>query len=277
MTLLDDADRRRAPAITLSPEGERYGFWQPHATPIQASLLRLTGWLDEDPEREVLVVDNAEGRSFRATAAGTVSPSQRVLFRIEKPGTRERADFETYFVIVRKLQSAERLKHQMYAKAQAKLAEVDARIVALRKEKDRIADAETASRAELMAKARRLARAAKAGIARGSKPSPNGPYTKLLKLREEAIKDRERRLAVARGIAGRFEALRYERSPFEQELRLYDPKKPPQIYVGLFAQINAFLDVQALSAASIAIEEFRKTPRHESAVVEEMERRLATD
>lgn len=271
--------------FALHPDESRFAFWRPHAAPIQAALLRLTGWIEEDVERELLVASadgplvahSAEGRPIRATVSRRPAPSDGVLFRLEKPGTRERADWETYFVWVRLLQGHDRLVNQGRIEAYKSLADVDARILSLSEEKDRVAEAETTSRADLMSRAKILRRLAKAGISRGSKPSPTGPYARLRKLTEEAAADRAARVAVARDIAARFENLGFERASIEQQLRSLELRASRRVYAGLFGQINAFLDVQALSAASIAIEEFRKTPRRETAVVEEMEARLATD
>ena len=83
--------------------------------------------------------------------------------------------------------------------------------------------------------------------------------------------------AKARDFDRRWERLRAERKPYELEIARLEQEAARRVYAGLFARINAFLHVQALSAATIAIEEYRTNPRRESALAEEMERRLAVE
>lgn len=267
------------------PDRQRYAFWRPHATPIQASLLRLTGWLEEEADREVLVergdgtlvTHSSEGKPLRALVTRSVAPADKVLFRLERPGTRERADWESYFIAVRKIQGHNRLVQQKIAEADRDLARNDARILELTQERDAKARAAEAEAAEFQERMRGLEKRARAALARGSKPSPTGPYRQLEAMRAEGSALSEKWAEARRGIAARFDALQKERVPIQQRREWYDLRVGRRVYPGLYGIVNAFLDVQALSAASIAVEEFRKTPRHDSAVIEEMEARLATD
>ncbi len=294
-----------------TPERQRFSFWWPHATPIQASLLQVTGWLSEDPDRTVPV----EGKT-EPVPVSDVRPSESVLFRLEKPGTRERADWEWYFLTVRRVQAHGRLVRQKVAETKARQAQLDQRIATLRTENDRRAEEAEKEHAEFVQKVKRLevaAREAAAGRsetprrmvrtvvvpsgALGSpdtppavfeyedesepvpdpKPRPNEPYRQLLVARDEGRAIADKWAQVQQDLARRLENLTQERAPIEQRLRWLEERSHHRVFPGLFATVNAFLDIQALSAASVAIEEFRKTPRRESALADELEARLAVD
>ncbi|HEV2166433.1 MAG TPA: hypothetical protein VGS23_05595, partial [Thermoplasmata archaeon] len=51
----------------------------------------------------------------------------------------------------------------------------------------------------------------------------------------------------------------------------------PQVYPGLWARVNAFLDLQALSVANVASEEFRKVPRSLARMATRFEQDLEED
>lgn len=306
-----DAPPRPVSALE-HPDSRRYAFWRTRAMPIRASLLRITGWLEEEPDREVPVVehDHGDGRT-RARWTREPSPTDSVLFRLDRPGTRERADWEAYFVWVRTLQDHGRLVQQKSAAAQAKIDEIDGRLAALRSEWDAAAEQAEKDHAEFQRTVSELKEALKpptAGLSAthavavpagalglpGDSPvlvdvegplqaaaPPRTPTEEQLR-RIEATRKGGLALVSAweskrKALERRFERLHAERKPFELELKRLELESTRRVYAGLFSRINAFLDVQALSTASVAIEEFRKTPRRESAVIEEMEARLATD
>ncbi len=268
-----------------SPDRQRFAFWRPHATPIQASLLRLSGWLEDEVPREVLVArgdgtlvaHDAGGSAIRATLTTQTSPADHVLFRLEKPGTRERADWEGYFLAVRKLQAHGRLVHQKISETERELTRIDMEILALHESKAVSALVAEQEQAEFGRKVSDLEQRARKSLAKGSKPAPNGPYRKLEAMQEEGRALSAKWAEERRAIASRFEALKQERVPVQQRKDWLSLRSDRHVFAGLFTVVNAFLDVQALSAASMAIEEFRKNPRNQSAIAEEMEARLATD
>ncbi|HEV2317531.1 MAG TPA: hypothetical protein VGV89_08175 [Thermoplasmata archaeon] len=294
-----------------TPERQRFSFWWPHATPIQASLLQLTDWLGENPDRPVPVVGQAE-----PVRALNVRPNESVLFRLEKPGTRERADWEWYFLTVRRVQAHGRLVRQKLGEARARRTQVDSRVAELQRETDtRTREAEK-ERDEFVRRVGQLEAAARAERAESQKkgklpvrtvevpagvlgtpgaaplvfeceddteavpgpPTSHGPaYRELLAARDEGRALGGRWAGIWQNLARRRENLERERAPVEQRLRWLEERATRRVFPGLFATINAFLDVQALSAASVAIEEFRKSPRRESALADELEARLAAD
>ena len=281
----DSEPLRRAAPGAEPPDESRFAFWKPHATPIQVELLRLTGWLSDEMDREVVVPDaegqevvhDSFGKPVRATLTRKPSSSQNVLFRLEKPGTKERADWEWYFLLVRRVQAHGRLVQQKVAETSAELAKIGQRIVELQAEKERLAVLAETEVAAYRKRVKKLERAARAGLAKHRKPAPNGPYARLAAMVPEGRALAEKWADVSRELAGRTERALQERVPVARRLEWLARRSDHHIFAGLFSVINAFLDVQALSAASVAIEEFRKTPQHDSAVIEEMEARLATD
>ncbi len=298
-------------AVGDTPERQRFSFWWPHATPIQASLLQVTDWLSENPDRSVPVVGRAD-----PVRASNVRPNESVLFRLEKAGTRERADWEWYFLTVRRVQAHGRLVHQKLGETSARRAQLDDRVGELQRETEtRTREAEK-ERDEFVRRVRQLEAAARAERAESQKrgrlpvrtvevpagvlgtpgapplvfeyedetepvsgpPASLGPaYRELLAAREEGRALGARWTGVWQDLARRRENLERERAPVEQRLRWLEERATRRVFPGLFATINAFLDVQALSAASVAIEEFRKSPRRESALADGLEARLASD
>jgi hypothetical protein len=292
-------------------ERQRFSFWRPHATPIQASLLEVTGWLGADPDRSLAV----SGRPDPVPAA-KVGSSESVLFRLERPGTRERADWEWYFLTVRRIQAHGRLVCQKIAETKERRERVDQRLVELRAEIDQNAEAAAKEHAEFVQKVHRLEAAARgaetsaahperrsvrsasipSGVlglrgggvtvvefeddsdnVRGAETRSNAPYRQLVAARDEGRALAAKWAQVREDLDRRKENLERERAPIEQRLRWLEERASRRVFPGLFATINAFLDIQALSAASVAIEEFRRTPRRESALADELEARLAAD
>ena len=90
-------------------------------------------------------------------------------------------------------------------------------------------------------------------------------------------------LELVRGLADarvNLEACRVaERRRDRLELRLkgFRDHLVPRVYPGLWARINAFLDLQALSVANVAGEEFRKAPRPLTGLVARRESELEAD
>lgn len=276
----------------LHPDVTRFNFWRPHATPVPASLLRVTGWLDDESDQEVPVVTadgpfvfhEAEGRTVRATLARRPDPSAHVLFRLEKPGTRERADWEWYFVLVYRIRDYNRKVRGMIAEVDANIAQLDTQIQA---EWRSLADRMAAERADLVHEiegTRGVSVPAGALGQPGDQPvvlRPAAPSPDVQqRLAEAAAKGRAMGRAwseAAADIERRIALLEDQRRPVELKRKWLQPKLGRWVLAGVFPVINAFLSVQALTAATVAMEEFRKEPRHVTALEEEALARLATD
>lgn len=308
MTDYRDLERGRGEPTVYGPEMHRFEFWKPHATPIPASLLNLTGWLGQNPSR-LLPVERPGGPV--PVRAGDIRPGESVLFRLDKPGTRERADWEAYFGWVTALQAHEWTVEQLKAEARAKIVAIDSKIQALAKEQEAAALEAAEDKRQYDEELGLLKGSLRARAAGGSPgqsvPVPAGalgdrgggfvsvegaplvPGTTLGQrvdseglqwvenARREGLSLVSKWEAKARDFDRRWERLRAERKPYELEIARLEQEAARRVYAGLFARINAFLHVQALSAATIAIEEYRTNPRHESALAEEMERRLAVE
>ena len=276
----------------LHPDVTRFNFWRPHATPVPASLLRLTGWLDDESDQEVPVVTSdgpfvfreAEGRTVRAVLARRPDNSANVLFRLEKPGTRERADWEWYFVLVYRIRDYHRKVRGIIAEVDTNITRIDAQIQA---EWTSLADKMAAERADLVGEIEGIRGVS---VPAGAFGQPGGDPVVLRpaaaatdvqkRLAEVAIQGR----ALGRGwseaaaaLERRVAQLEDERRPFELKRKWLQPKLGRWVLAGAFPVINAFLSVQALTAATVAMEEFRKEPRHGTALEEEALERLATD
>lgn len=276
---------------TLHPDVTRFNFWRPHATPVQASLLRLTGWLDDDADQEVPVVSSdgayvfheSDGRTVRATLTSRPKSGAQVLFRLETPGTRDKANWEAYFVSVYRLRDLGLKVRQRIAQTDAKLIALDAEAAKLDQRWAELRDRMERERASLLSaltpKGPALVPPGALGL-RGSEP---------VAIHQTSTRWSDRAVAgVIQRMTASLEAerdeleredneLKQRRVPFELMRKNLEPKIGRMILPGIFPVINAFLSVQALTAATVAMEEFRKTPRHDSAVIEEMEARLATD
>ena len=301
----------------LHPDVTRFNFWRPHTTPIPAFLLRVTGWLQEGMEVMTestdgqYVVHQESGRQVRATFTSNPSDSDRVLFQVERPGTRERQDWEIVMVRLWKLYNAQRAAQQEAEVIRARLEPINQRIAAFDAEEkatmapwaerahklcDTIANLKAAAAAASGAPPGKLRVEVPAGVLGlpvceavpveidGPGPSPLGARrateaeiraVELVRKTWAALDAEWQRLHAP--FARRREDLELEKAPVVARLRFAETASTNRVQVGLYSQINAFLTMQALSAASVAIEEFRKTPRHASAVIEEMEARLATD
>lgn len=308
MTDYRDLERGRGEATVYGPEMHRFEFWKPHATPIPVSLLNLTGWLGQNPSR-LLAVERPGGPV--PVRASDIRPGESVLFRLDKPGTRERADWEAYFGWVTALQAHEWTVEQLKAEALAKIVAIDSKIEALAKEREAAA-LEAAEDKRQYDEELGLLKGSLRDRAAGANPgqpvpvpagafgdrgggfvfvegAPRAPGTTLgQRVDGEGLQwvENARRAGLSlvskweakeREFDRRYQRLRAERKPYELEIARLEQEAARRVYAGLFARINAFLHVQALSAATIAIEEYRTNPRHESALADEMERRLAVE
>jgi hypothetical protein len=303
-----DLERGRPEPAAYGPEMHRYEFWKPHATPIPASLLNLTGWLGQNPSR-LLPVERPEGPV--PVPAKDIRPGESVLFRLDKPGTRERADWEAYFGWVTLLQAHEWTVEQLKAEARAKMAAIDEKIGTLATEREAAAreaaedqhqyDEELgllkgSLRVRAAERSQELPSSVLAGAFRdgegGFMPIESTPRVPGTTGKQRVDRDslqwveNARRAGLSliaqwegreRDFDRRSQRLRAERKPYELEIARLELEATRRVYAGLFARINAFLHVQALSAATIAIEEYRTNARPDSVLAGELEQRLAVE
>ncbi|MHB8430192.1 MAG: hypothetical protein ACYDDZ_06630 [Acidimicrobiales bacterium] len=231
-------------------ERERLSFWRRHAVAIQSDLLEITGWLNHATERDLLT----------RTEAGDVSvpPGSRpsnVLFLVPREGTRAYQNWEWCLGYLRTEQNRRRLVQQHVNEAQKRLEAADVKTDNLRLEflavRTRLED---------------LADRSRKGVARGSHPSPNGPLTHL-----------RSGMGEARATLSAFRAAERHRETIRLQLDGLNDHLVPRVYPGLWARVNAFLDLQALSVASVASGEFRKVPRPLAGLAARLERELEAD
>ncbi len=237
-------------SLVDSGERKRLSFWRQHAMVLPAELLEITGWLGFDPEREVLT---GTAKGIRGVPAG--SKPANVLFLVPPEGTRAYRNWEWCLGYLRLEQSRRRLVRQRVLEAESELEGVE---VELREIRDRHEGLD----AQLRAIAERYSREPKAGA-----PSTRAiPPAELV----EGVVEARANLAAYR-VARRRRANAQLRA---QGLRDH---LAPRVYPGLWARINAFLDLQALSVASVAGEEFRKVPRPLAGLGSRLERELEAD
>ena len=238
-------------AVLESPEKHRFAFWKDHATPLPRELLELTRWLSSDPGR--VVPEQGTDGAVRLTAASAAS---NVLFLKPERGPAA-ALWERVLVLLRTIKANQERIDYMAAEARQRLSEVDDRLreVAARVEESR-------------PQWKEMYRRARAGRKAGHKPSRTGPAAQL-RAELEKLRETQRR----------FETLEQERVVAARRVKFLEGEKASSLRPrpGLWGQINAFLDLQVLSAASVASEEFRKTPQLRALRLSELERQLAEE
>jgi hypothetical protein len=230
-----DDYRAGGPGVFLTDNSEklRLGYWQKFSTPIPADLLRITGWLSQSPDR--VVVSQVGGKPVAMRAADA---PPNVLFRLPDD-PKSRAQWDSYLHFLRLHQSRVKLVEASVARAKTRL---DAAATRQQQAWDAVFEADQLARFALdRARAPRKAK---------------------------DQKDRDGWIAQARI---HIDDVRTAASTYRMELgRLhnaerahayYVEKLQPQILPGIWAEINAFLDMQCLTTASLASDEFRKRPR----------------
>ena len=231
-------------------EKERLSFWRHHAVAIQSDLLEITGWLGFDPERAVLT---RTGGDVQAVTTG--SKPSNVLFLVPPEGTRAYQNWEWCLGYLRLEQSRRWLVRQHVAEAKAELKSAEEELEGVRQR-----------HGDLDARLREAEPRARAEVEGGRQPSPAGPYARLV----EGVAEARENLAAYRAAERRRDRLRLRLAGLLDHLA-------PRVYPGLWARINAFLDLQALSVASVAGEEFRKVPRPLTGLAARLERELEGD
>jgi hypothetical protein len=229
-----DHDYGRAGAgifLTDNSEKTRLGYWQKFSTPIPAELLRTTGWLSQSPDR--MVVSNVDGKAVAMRAADA---PPNVLFRLPDD-PKSRALWDSYLHFLRLQQSSRKLVEGSVARAKMHL---DA------------AAAKQQAAWDLVYEADQLARFALKSARKTSDRKERAAWIAQARIH---IDEARATASVYRMEAGRLRNA-------ERAHAYYSEKLLPRIYPGIWAEINAFLDMQCLTTASLASDEFRKrTPR----------------
>ena len=233
-----------------SGERERLSFWRQHAVAIPAELLEITGWLSQAAERGALTETNGE--------AQPVHPGSRpsnVLFLVPPEGSRAYQNWEWCLNYLRTEQGRRRLVQQQIARAESSVSAAEEELNTLRTGHDDLDD-----------RLRPLADEARNDYRRGDRIACD---REMAELRLGLVRAREN-LASARLLERRRETARLRLQGLRDHLE-------PQVYPGLWGRVNAFLDLQALSVASVAGEEFRKVPRSLARVASRLDRELEGD
>lgn len=219
----------RPPPLLDSGEQTRVDYWKDRTEVLPRELLEITGWLgradegrgERDPEREVTAEQEGQRMAVRAREA------RNAVFRVPLEGpVRER--WQQYLAYLRMEQQNRWLKEELLAEAVAE---------------EKAAQAELA-RCDKALKENEAGWAA-AKTAQGAAIESGEVERKASEVRRL---DSERRLAKDR----------WERLQVEARWRRSRAATPR--YVGLHGEINAFLDLQALSVARVASEELRRRP-----------------
>ena len=233
-----------------SGERERLSFWRNHAVAIQSELLEITGWLSQAGDRRVLT--DATGHVQAVPAS---SGPANVLFLVPREGTRTYQNWEWCLGYLRLEQSRRRLVRQQVEEAETAVKAAEAELERIRHRQE-----------ELDARLRETEPRARGEVVGGQPPSPTGPYAQLV----EGVAEARENLAAFRSAGRRRDRLRLRLEGLRDHL-------VPRVYLGLWARVNAFLDLQALSVANVASEEFRKVPRPLAGLAARLERELEGD
>ena len=233
-----------------SGERERLSFWRQHAVAIPSELLEITGWLAHAAEHEALT--EAEGE-VRLIAPGTRPPN--VLFLVPRDGGRAYQNWEWCLNYLRMEQSRRRLVQQQVERAKESVRTADEELEGLRSQHE-----------ALDTRLRSLAEEARDCERRGDVLHR---ATLLAELKLGIVSARENRSA--------FRIAERHKDTARLRLEGLQDHLAPQVYPGLWARVNAFLDLQALSVANVASEEFRKVPRSLARMATRFEQDLEED
>jgi hypothetical protein len=239
---------------SLSDSGEqtRVDYWKDRTEVLPRELLEITGWLgrrDEgaspaDPEREV----TSEEGGRRVAAKASQAPN--AVFRIPPAGPlRER--WAGYLEYLRKEQQNRWLKEDLLAEA---LAEEGAATAEVDRRKAELAATEPGLSAP---NARVAPEGDPASRCPGAVPDRAGIVGSPGF--EDARKD-YRKPAETRHLTEELWLAQQRLERVQAEVRWRRTRNAKPHYVGLHGEINAFLDLQALSVASLASEELRRRP-----------------
>lgn len=216
--------------ITDNGEKSRLDFWRQHAEAIPADLLRITGWLDQAPDRTVFVQDGT--RVERATAR---ERPPNVLFRVPPRGSAEHRRWQDILFYLR----IEKAKRESVT---AHLRQAEAALKAARATQETL----WAELYEVDETSRDAGRRAREDVTPAA--------------RTRALQELRSGTEAARAAASRFRIARKHTLQAQRNLDYWRRNTEPTVYPGLFASVNSFLDMQALGVANIASDEFKKRP-----------------
>lgn len=236
--------------LIASGERERLSFWRQHAVAIPSELLEITGWLAHAAEHGTLTNTGGE---VRRVAPGMRPPN--VLFLVPRDGGRTYQNWEWCLNYLRMEQSRRRLVQQQIEQATERVRAADAELERIRSQHE-----------ALDTRLRSLAEGARDCERRGD----------VLR-RATLLAELKIGIAGAREDRSAFRIAERHKDTARLRLEGLQDHLAPQVYPGLWARVNAFLDLQALSVANVASEEFRKVPRSLARVASRFEQDLEED
>jgi hypothetical protein len=239
-------------------EQTRLDYWREHSEALPRELLELTGWITREPERTI--PSEVDGHIERIRAADATN----AVFRVPEAGP-ARELWHVYLTYLRREQANRRLLDLRLARAAEEELELQATLASSRNElerahrdldraRTRVAEAEERARlymSALMERARAGNKPVRKDVGAAAKLVHRAKETHDVDVAAELVRrtESEVRVLEQRGqrLAGRVRWIR-ERSRVK-------------VYIGLWGEINAFLDLQLLSVASVGTEELRRHPR----------------
>jgi hypothetical protein len=219
--------------IVDNSEKSRLAYWRRYSEPVPTELLKITGWITSSPGR--MVVSRIDGKEV-SVRAGDDPPN--VLFRLPADAAGRRR-WEDYLHFLRLHQSRLSMVKSLVDRETGRKTKLETEVGELWD--------------ELFA-SDQLARFAikRAREARSAKAFPEA-------LREIA----QARSAVhrCRSTASSYRMAMRRLGLAEGSIGHYQERLGEVVYPGLWAEINAFLDMQCLNTASLASDEFRRHTR----------------
>lgn len=259
MRLASTGSDRPVPFIDTG-EQTRLEYWKEHSAALPRELLEITGWLSQEPERTIS--SEVDGRIERVRAADATN----ALFRVPDAGP-ARELWHLYLTYLRREQANRRLLDLRLVRAtraqtdaQAAVEEARAGLERARRDLERARSrvSEATEKARLTVTTL-LERARTPGA---DKPT-RAEVTKaahLVQLSHETH-DVEVASEAVRHLESQMRVLDQRLQRACGRVRWQADRGAAKVYIGLWGEINAFLDLQALSVASVASEEFRRHPR----------------
>jgi hypothetical protein len=215
-------------------EKQRLAFWQKQVEAIPLELLEITGWSSTDR------IVNAPGDDGRVDVVPLSKRPRAVLFRVPHEGP-ARQQWELILRVLRREQSRRRLV------AHEKRAEEEEQTRA-REALRPIADEAAAVIDQAWAQGQHALELVHAGALDAERR------------RELEACARALRVGVDRALALRadYRATRRRLERIERTIQHFTDRETHTVYPGLYADINAFLDLQCLDVANVASDELRR-------------------
>jgi exonuclease VII small subunit len=267
--LTGTASDRPVPLIDTG-EQTRLDYWKEHSEALPRELLEITGWLSREPERTI--TSEVGGRIERVRAAD----ANNALFRVPDAGP-ARELWHVYLTYLRREQANRRLLELRLDRATRAETEAEAAADEARKNLERARrDLEKARTrvSEATEKARlTVTTLLEQARAPGAVKPTRGEVAKaahLVRLSHETH-DVEVASEAARRLESQMRVLDQRLERAHGRVRWLTDRGEAKVYIGLWGEINAFLDLQALSVANVASEEFRRHPRQNVSTPVEVE------